>query len=140
MDSQIVPLLQEIRSALWMLVALVALFWIIKLLKAVEGSLRRLKRRFSDRFKLIANSMFERGQYSELLEYCNNRIQERPNDGTAHWFRGKAFYQQKEYDLALESFNRVIEILPSWEKDWAGPYIERINNHKKSVNSASELA
>ena len=130
MDSQIVPILQEIRSALWMLVALVALFWVIKLLKAIERSLRNLKKRFSDRVKLAANNMFERGQYAELIDYCNYRIKERPNDGTAHWFRGKAYYQQKEYDLALESFNKVIEIFPSWEKDWAGPYIEKINGHK----------
>jgi hypothetical protein len=48
-------------------------------------------------------------------------------------------FHQKEYVKALESFNKTIEIFPSWEKEWAGPYIEKINREIKTLAETPEV-
>jgi hypothetical protein len=84
LDSQIVPLLQEIRSTLWILVVFVASFWIVKLIKAARATVMRTKKRFDDRFKIIAANMFDRGQFFELLNFCDAQLKNRPNDALAY--------------------------------------------------------
>jgi tetratricopeptide (TPR) repeat protein len=132
LDYQIVSLLQEIRSELWILIIIVGLFFVAKAIKGSDALFRTMKKRFDERFKIIARCMFDRGQFDSLLKYCDEQEKKNPRDGYPFWFRGQVYYELKEYDKARENFSKVIEIYPSWEKEWVGPYIEKMDAKNKS--------
>ena len=131
MDTQVISLLQEIRSALWLLVAILGLFIFVKIIRGCAVLLKTIKIRFDERFKIAARCLFDSGQFKSLLSYCDQQEKKYPHDGYPFWFRAQVYYQQEEYDKALENFNKVIDIFPTWEKEWVGPYIEKINAKNK---------
>ena len=131
MESQII-LLQEIKSALWVLICLVGAGVLFNIVRAVAALYKTIKSELANTFNNSATSFFEAGKYEALIEYCNEHIKKKPEEAYAYWFLGKAYFQRKDYDKAVENFNKAVEIYPSWGKDWVDPFLEKIESACKS--------
>lgn len=130
MDTQL-ELLREIRTAVWILIYVVGAGVFLSFLRAVVASYRTIKSELANAFYNSASSMFERGKYESLIKYCLEHLEKNPREAYAYWFLGKAHFQTKEYDKAIEYFNKAKEIYPSWEKEWVGPFLEKIEVERK---------
>lgn len=131
MDAQLI-LLQEIKTAVWVLVYIVGAGVLLSLLRAVAASYRTIKSELANAFTNTATSMFERGKYEALIKYCLEHLEKNPKEAYAYWFLGKAHFQIKEYDKAVKYLNKAKEIFPTWEKEWIGPFLEKIEIARKS--------
>jgi tetratricopeptide (TPR) repeat protein len=131
MDNQL-ALLQEIRSGVWILIYLVGAGVVVNIFKTVAASYKTIKSELSNVFYNYASSMFDAGKYEELIAYCHERIKKKPRDAYAFWFLGKAYFHMKDFDKAVENFDKVVEIYPSWKNEWVGPYMAQIESQRNS--------
>ena len=94
MESQII-LLQEIKSALWVLICLVGVGVLFNIVRAVAASYKTIKSELANAFYNSATSFFEACKYEALIEYCHEHIKKKPDEAYAYWFLGKAYFQRK---------------------------------------------
>ncbi len=73
-----------------------------------------------------ATELFEQGKDEELLSMINERLKSHPNDPSAHWFRAKVYYLNKEWAKALESVERTEMLSPNWKEEYTQPLREKI--------------
>lgn len=130
MDNEIV-LLQDIKSALWILIWIVGIGVAATLVRTITTSYRAIKSEIDNIFYNSASAMYKNAQSKELIEYCHKHLKKKPKEAHAYWFLGMAHFQMKEHDKAEEFFKKVTEIYPSWEKEWVGPYLEKIEAERK---------
>jgi len=78
-----------------------------------------------------ANELFEQGKTNELLKFVKKRLKTHPNDPTAHWFKAKVHYLNKEWSLAIESIEETETFAPSWRSEYTIPLTEKINELRK---------
>lgn len=131
METEI-TLLQDIKSALWVLVFIVSVGVAATVVRSIVTSYRAVKTEIDNIFYNSASAMFESGTLNELVEFCHDHLKKKPKEAYAYWFLGKAHYQMKELDKAEEYFNKAVEIYPSWEKEWVGPFLEKIASARNS--------
>ena len=125
MENEI-ALLQDIKSALWVLILIVGIGVAAILIRAATTTYRAIKTEIGNMFYNSASAMYEAEQLNELVEYCHECLKKKPKEAYAYWFLGKAHYQMKEHDKAVEYFYKAVEIYPSWEKEWVGPFLAKI--------------
>jgi len=133
MEEQIL-LLEEIKSALWILIYLIGLSVFFNAIRATASSYKVIKSEIDDAFYNKAYSMFEEEKYDKVIEFCLNHLEKKPKEGNAFWFLGKTYFAKKQYEKALDNFNKTIEICPTWEKEWVAPYLEKIEAIAKTAN------
>ena len=119
-------LLQDIKTALWILISIVSIGVVATVIRSIVTSYRFVKTEIDNLFWNTASAMFESGELNKLVELCHNHLTEKPEEAYAHWFLGKAYFQMKELDKAKEHFNNALEIHPVWEKEWIGPFLDKI--------------
>lgn len=73
---------------------------------------------FSDK----VSNLVDEGKTEEAIKLADDRIKSHPNDEDAYWYRGVAFYLQKKWQPAIEDFNKVEELAPSWKEQYVEPY------------------
>jgi cytochrome c-type biogenesis protein CcmH/NrfG len=106
MESEILAILQEIRSALYWVIGAVVAAVTIALLRfglAIRSTIREASEKV---FETVAEQYFEEGKLTELVEHCNAKLRERTNHYYALWHLGKAYYSLKEYGKARQTFQR----------------------------------
>lgn len=74
-----------------------------------------------------AEKWFEKGEISQLTQYCERFIKETPNSVHANWYCGLGHYNKGEYELARNYFEKVIHINPLW-REGAVVYLQEIAN------------
>lgn len=131
MEAEIV-LLQEIKSALWILIFVMSIGVVATIVRAVITSYRAVRTEIDNIFYNSAKGMFEGGNLNDLVKYCHNHLEKRPQEAYAYWFLGKAHFQLEELDRAEDYFNKVSEIHPSWAKEWVDPFLAKITSLRKS--------
>jgi len=62
------------------------------------------------------------GKTEAAIKLATERMKSHPNDQDAYWFRGLAYYLQKEWQPAIEDFNKVEVLMPSWKEGYVDPY------------------
>ena len=122
MDSEI-AVLQDIRTAVWLLVYIVGAGVVLMMTRFVATSYRTIRTELNNAFYNAGSALFEKGKFSELIEFSHARLKKKPTDAYAFLFLGKAYYKIKAYDKATEYLNKVIEIYPSWKKEWVEPLL-----------------
>lgn len=75
-----------------------------------------------DNFRDKVSSLVDEGKLDDAISLANERMKSHPNDEDAYWYRGMAFYLQKKWQLAIEDFNKVEELAPSWKEQYVEPY------------------
>jgi len=131
METEI-TLLQDIKTALWVLIFIVSIGVVATVVRAIITSFRAVKTEIDNMFYNSASAMYESGDFKELIEYCHNHLKKKPKEAYAYWFLGKTHFQLKNLDKAEEYFNKAVEIYPSWEKEWVGPFLEKITSERNS--------
>jgi TolA-binding protein len=134
METEI-ALLQDIRSALWVLIFVVAIGVAANVIRVAVTSYRTVKTEIENMFYNSASAMYESGKFSELMEYCHDHLKKKPREAYAYWFLGKAHFHLKELDKAEEYFHRAVEIYPTWEKEWVAPFLAKIAAERGSPSS-----
>ena len=77
---------------------------------------------FSER----APNLLEQGKAKEVVAISEEREKTHPMDPYVYWFRGKAYYQLKQYEDALKAMQRAGEVSPGWRESYTAPYIKGI--------------
>ena len=131
METEI-TLLQDIKSALWVLIFVVGIGVVATVVRAVITSYRAVKTEIDNIFYNSATAMYESGDLKKLVKYCHDYLKKKPKEAYAYWFLGKAHFQMEELEKAEEYFNKAVEIYPSWEKEWVGPFLEKISSAHNS--------
>lgn len=57
-----------------------------------------------------------KGNKTEALSFFDKELKEHPNNGYAHLGKAEIFYDQKQYDDAIQSLNMAMKLLPKKDK------------------------
>lgn len=131
METEI-TLLQDIKSALWVLIFVVSIGVFATVVRTIITSYRAVRTEIDNIFYNSANALYQEGNLNDLVKYCLNHLKKKPKEAHAYWFLGKAHFQLNELDKAEEYFNKAAEINPSWEKEWVVPFLEKITSVRNS--------
>ena len=77
-----------------------------------------------DTFTVEAEDLLKREQLDKLLILASAKIQERPNYASGYWYLAVALYSQGKYAVAIEQFERVRKLKPTWGLQHIDPYIQ----------------
>lgn len=67
----------------------------------------------NEAFKRITG-LYESGQLEKAEELINEVLQIHPDDADLHFWRGKIYYRRQEWGKAINQFQRVLDINPSY--------------------------
>jgi tetratricopeptide (TPR) repeat protein len=126
MDQEILSTLREIKTAIYVLMAIVVLGVVAGFIRAGIAAKDLVKGKLDDIFRDEASRLFDKGAFDELIKYCEDKLKSKPNHSNALWYVAKAYYQQGEYGKAKEYFDKLATSEPSWEKEYIQPYLEKI--------------
>ena len=132
MEQQILSTLQEIKTAIYVLMAIVVLGVVASFLRAGIAAKSLLRGKLDDVFRDEASHLFDKGAFDELVNFCEDKLKSKPHDGHALWYIAKAYYQKGEHLKAKEYFEKVAKAEPSWEKQYVQPYLEKIETSQLS--------
>lgn len=76
----------------------------------------------ADTFREKVSSLVDKNKLGEAVAFANQRAKEFPNDVDAYWYRGLAYYLDGKWQLAIEDFNKVEVLAPSWRDQYVEPY------------------
>jgi cytochrome c-type biogenesis protein CcmH/NrfG len=119
MDSthQLIELADNIQ---WLLVALVAISAVLLVLISLgvwalfKAGTILLEHQKDKVFRVLSEDYLSKDENKELITYCNERLLTHPNDVWAHWYLGQAQFHKNMYHESKRSFERVLELEPSW--------------------------
>ena len=72
-------------------------------IRALEDALNKDPK--SKTFALLADYYRQLGEYEKAIEICDNGLVEHPNFLNAFMVLGKIYFDQKNYEMAMENFN-----------------------------------
>jgi tetratricopeptide (TPR) repeat protein len=133
MEQQILSTLQEIKTAIYILIAILVLGVIASFLRAGIAAKGLVRGKLDDIFRDEASHLFDKGAFEELIEVCEDKLKSKPHDANALWYIAKAYYQKGEHLQAKEYFEKVAKAEPSWEKEYVQPYLEKIEGLQSST-------
>ena len=132
MEQQILSTLQEIKTAIYILIAILVLGVIASFLRAGIAAKGLVRGKLDDIFRDEASHLFDKGAFEELIKVCEDKLKSKPYDANALWYIAKAYYQKGDYLQAKNYFERVAKAEPSWEKEYVQPYLEKIEGLQPS--------
>lgn len=75
-----------------------------------------------ENFRDKVSSLVDEGKLDEVVKLSDERIKTHPNDEDAYWYRGVSYYLQEKWQLAIDDFNKVEVLAPSWKTQYVEPY------------------
>ncbi len=130
MEQQLLATLQEIKTAIYVLMAIVVLGVVASFLRAGITSKNLVREKLNDLFRDEASHLFDKGAFDELIKYCENKLNSKAFHADALWYVAKAYYQKGEHKKAKEYFEKLAKSEPSWEKQYVQPYLEKIDQSR----------
>jgi tetratricopeptide (TPR) repeat protein len=73
-------------------------------------------------FRDTADELIDKGDLKSAIDLSAGRIKTHPNDPDAYWQRGLAYYLSQEWQKAIDDFNQVERLAPSWKSQFVDPY------------------
>ena len=73
-------------------------------------------------FRDKASNLIDQGKTKEAIKLADEQIKTHPNDEDGYWYRGLAYYLQKQWQPAIIDFNKTEELAPSWKDQYTEPY------------------
>lgn len=70
---------------------------------------------------------FLRGNYEDIITYCNELIKNNKNDAEFYFLRGVAYSNLRKYRKAIEDYNQAIKIHPNHVESLTNRGIAKIN-------------
>jgi cytochrome c-type biogenesis protein CcmH/NrfG len=132
-SSNLIELANNIQ---WLLVALVVIGVILLIVLSfgawamfIAG--KKLIDQHKDKvFRVLAEEHLNKNENTELITHCNERLDTHPSDVWAHWYLGQAQFHTNLLHESLRSFERALEIEPSWYSS-IDSWLEKITNKVK---------
>lgn len=132
MDAEILQLLKEIRTSLYILTAICVgtfLVWVVNWIGSIKANFRKAS---EDDFQNRADKYFEQANFVKLTELCKDKLSTYPNHTYAIWWLAKTKYEIGETAEAKKLFHRVLELAPGWKDTHIEPYLEKLKNEEAS--------
>ena len=70
--------------------------------------------------------LLNEGKAKEVIVLAEKREKQFPMDPYVYWYRGRAYYQLRQYEAALTAILFADELCPAWREEYTGPFIKRI--------------
>lgn len=125
-------LISELQSIKFILAGILVILILLLgcMIMAAIGNFQARKNEFSkivrDSFVSDVQELDDAGKYTEMIERCESRISQYPNDVVARYFLGVALNKSGRPGEALSAFARVREIDPAWERKYVEEYMADI--------------
>ena len=126
MDNNILSTLNEIKVAVYVLLAIVSLGVIANWVRAWISVKKLVKKALDDIFTTDAENYYDDGKFDELLSHCEEKLKSKPNHSYALWYKAKAYYRKHEYEQSRKFFEQLDAIEPSWSASHVQPFLEKI--------------
>lgn len=123
--------LQEIKTAIYILMAIVVLGVTASFLRAGIAAKGLLREKLDDIFRDEASHFFDKGAFDELIKLCEDKLKSKPHHVNALWYIAKAYYQKGDHLKAKDYFEKVAKAEPSWEKQYVQPYLEKLRDCRR---------
>lgn len=88
----------------------------------------------SNSFRREIKPLIENGELDKAIEASTAHIAKFPNDADGYWYRGKAYYQQEKWQLAIDDYKKTEALEPSWRDEYTAPAIIAAEEKLKTVN------
>jgi len=92
----------------------------------------------SNSFRREINPLIDSGELDKAIEVGTAHIAKFPSDTDGYWFRGKAYYQQEKWQLAIDDFKTTEKLSPSWKDEYTDPYIKEAEKQLMSSNKSQQ--
>ena len=126
MDSEVISILNEIKTAIYILVAIMTLGVIANWIRVSISIKNILRKELDDLFSEEASNYYNEGKFDELLAHCEEQLKNKPNHSFALWYKAKAYYQKREYEKSKQCFDNLAKAEPSWDELHIQPYLQKI--------------
>lgn len=126
MDSEVISILREIKTAIYVLVTIVMLGVVANWIRAGVSVKNIVRRELDDLFSEAASNYYDEGQFDELLSHCEEHLKTKPNHSYALWYKAKAYFQKQEYEKSKQCFEQLSKSEPSWDESHVQPYLKKI--------------
>ncbi len=129
MEAEVLRELKEIRGVLWLAVIIIGIgvfFWILKSISVIYVQFHDM---LKNGWSRTSSDLFELGKYDDLVKHCDNKLDKFPNDSHALWWLARANLGLKNSEKALELFEKVAAIEPTWKDESITPYINEIKSN-----------
>lgn len=73
-------------------------------------------------FRDKVSSLVDKGKLEDAIKLASERTNGYPNDVDAYWYRGVAYYLAGKWQPAIDDFNKVEVLAPSWKEQYVEPY------------------
>ncbi len=83
-------------------------------------------------FREKISTLVDKNKLEDAINLSHERIKNYPNDVDAYWYRGMAYYLQGKWQLAIDDFNKVEVLAPSWKEQYVEPYRTAAQAKQKS--------
>ncbi len=113
-------LIEKTETIQWLLTALLSisvLFLIVFCLGLwmfYVGGKIIIDKRDDQVFRVHSENYLGKNAITELVDYCEERLKTHPNDMWAYWYLGQAHFHAESWLASKRSFERVLELEPSW--------------------------
>ena len=126
MDNNILSALNEIKVAVYVLLAIVTIGVIANWVRAWASVKNLAQKELDDLFTKEAGNYYDEGKFDELLSHCEEKLRSKPNHSYALWYKAKAYYQKHEYEKSKKCFQQLEVTEPSWSVSHVQPFLEKI--------------
>lgn len=126
-------MLRQLAWIKWLLIAIVAVFvisnagagWYMWKARSATNSSRGdyAALQSEDGFQEQGKDLLLKGREQELLTLAASREASFPKDPYVFLYRGRAQYQLREYEKAIETFSIAETLAPDWRDHYIAPYV-----------------
>ncbi len=127
MDQDLVIELSKIKDLLAIIVILLGLLVagkVIEILGDISNNWRSFR---TNRVRGAAAEMYDRGEYSKLVEFLKKELKSHPNCPTSTYWLARCYLSLSDNENAKKSFHKLRELEPSWEDEYISPYLQDID-------------
>ena len=124
METEIISRLDQIQSTLNLLSAAIFIYISFSLMKKITQISLNFHDRWKSRWRDKAYDYFEKEKYGELLRHCESELKDRPNLVMGVWWKARAHHELGHTEKAIENYNRVLYLEPSYKTEYVVPYFD----------------
>lgn len=126
MENEILSTLSDIKTAVYVLIAVVVIGVVANWVRAGVSVRNLIKRQLDDLFTDEASDLHDSGKFDELLVHCEEHLKTKPNHSYALWYKAKAYYHKNDYRKSKKCFEKLAITDPGWDEAYVQPYLNRI--------------
>ncbi|WP_226669184.1 hypothetical protein [Microbulbifer aggregans] len=131
METEIIDRLEQIQSTLNYLSVAIFIYISFSMIKKISQISINFHALWKSRWRDKAYNYFEKQKYTELLQHCESELESRPNLVMGVWWKARAHHELGNIESAIENYNRVLHLEPSYKAEYVAPYFDVSNQELK---------